>query len=205
MMDWREGREWRIKEALSPKALSPNSIDRRWERSGLNSSIKSYHWWWGMTQKKNIHFPFLLIPVTIVPPIPWLQHLETFCHPVWSIWVEEDLRFNEIEQDQTNHCEGCNRSKSISSQIKWHQWCQIVHNELSAATECRLTKNNELERRKESKYKRSSHHKWTICNDDITELGEIKYWPKSSSHTMQREGWGRRKTPLSHFNRFESR
>ena len=158
-----------------------------------------------MTQKKNTHFPFLLIPVTIVPPIPWLQHLETFCHPVWLIWVEEGLCFNEIEQDQTNHCERSNRSKSISPQIKWHKRCQIVHNELSAATECRLTKNNELERRKESKYKRSSHHKWTICNDDITELGEIKYWPKSSSHTMQREGWGRRKTPLSHFNRFESR
>ena len=158
-----------------------------------------------MTQRRSIHFPFLLIPVTIVPSVQTTDYWQMPYHSIWSIWVEEGLCFDEIEQDQTNHCERSNRSKSISSQIKWHQWCQIVHNELSAATECRLTKNNELERRKELKYKRSSHHKWTIRNDDITELGEIKYWPKSSSHTMQREGWGRRKTPLSHFNRFESR
>ena len=176
-------------------------------RTNLKTLIyrNEYHVTKRMTQNGSNHFPFLMIQEMIVPSVQTTDYWKMHYHPVWSIWVEEGLCFNEIEQDQTNHCEGCNRSKSISPQIKWHKRCQIVHNELSAATECRLTKNNELERRKESKYKRSSHHKWTICNDDITELGEIKYWPKSSSHTMQREGWGRRKTPLSHFNRFESR
>ena len=159
MMDWREGREWRINEALSPKALSPNSIDRRWERSGLNSTIKSYHWWWGMTQNGSNHFPFLLIPVTIVPSVQTTDYWQMPYHPVWLIWVEEGLRFNEIEQDQTNHCEWSNRSKSIPSQIKWHQWCQIVHNELLAATECRLTKNNGLERRKRLENERVTQSK----------------------------------------------
>ena len=119
-------------------------------RTNLKTLIyrNEYHVTRRMTQNGSNHFPFLMIPVTIVPSVQTTDYWQMPYHPVWSIWVEEGLRLVHIQYDQTNHREGCNRSKSISSQIKWHQWCQIVHNELSAATECRLTKNNGLERRK---------------------------------------------------------
>ena len=105
------------------------------------------------------HFPFLMIPVTIIPSVQTTDYWEMPDHSIWSIWVEEGLCFNEIEQDPTNHCEWSNRSKSISLQIKWHQWCQIVHNELLAATECRLTKNDGLERRKRLENERVTQSK----------------------------------------------
>ena len=123
------------------------------------STAIEYHVMIMKEESWSTHFPFLLIPVTIVPSVQTTDYWKMPYHPVWSIWVEEDLRFNEIEQDQTNHGEGCNRSKSISPQIKWHQWCQIVHHKWLTVVECRLTKNDGLERRKRLENERVTQSK----------------------------------------------
>ena len=130
-------------------------------RTNLKTLIyrNEYHVTKRMTQNGSNHFPFLMIPVTIVPSVQTTDYWKMPYHPVWLIWVEEGLRFNEIEQDQTNHCEGCNRSKSISPQIKWHQWCQIVHHKWLTVVECRLTKNDGLERRKRLENERVTQSK----------------------------------------------
>ena len=123
------------------------------------STAIEYHVMIMKEESRSTHFPFLLIPVTIVPSVQTTDYWQMPYHSIWLIWVEEGLRLVHIQYDQTNHCERSNRSKSISSQIKWHQWCQIVHHKWLTVVEWRLTKNDGLERRKRMKNERVTQPK----------------------------------------------